>query len=191
LPQMGFYINQAICIGCKACTVSCKDKNDLDVGINYRRVYAYEEGQYRRIGESIVPDIKAYTFSIACNHCESPACLKSCPTGAIEKRPEDGVVIIKQDVCIGTKYCISACPYGAPQYNTKLNKSNKCNLCIDLLEKGEDPVCVASCPMGAIEFGPIDELRKKYGKVNQIKGMPSPDITNPNIVITPHRDAKL
>ncbi|WP_147534998.1 DMSO/selenate family reductase complex B subunit [Bacillus marasmi] len=191
MPQLGFYINQAICIGCKACTVSCKDKNDLKVGMNFRRVYSYEEGNYDQTGAGITPHIAAYTFSIACNHCDNPACVKNCPTGAIEKRAEDGVVIIKQDVCIGSKYCISACPYGAPQFNEEIKKANKCNLCIDLLEKDENPVCVASCPMGAIEFGPIDELRKKYGKVAQIKGMPSAKTTNPNLVINPHRDAKL
>jgi anaerobic dimethyl sulfoxide reductase subunit B (iron-sulfur subunit) len=191
LTQLGFYINQSICIGCKACQVSCKDKNDLDVGVNFRRVYSYEEGDYVQNGRAITPNIQAYYFSISCNHCDSPACLKNCPTGAIEKRPEDGVVIIKQDVCIGTKYCVQACPYGGPQYNEKLKKSNKCNLCIDLQEKGEDPVCVATCPMRAIEFGPIDELRKKYGDTDQIKGMPSATITQPNLVITPHRDAKM
>ncbi len=191
MAQIGFYINQSICIGCKACTISCKDKNDLDVGMNYRRVYEHEEGGYSQIGKGITPNVIAYTFSIACNHCEAPECLKNCPTGAIEKRQEDGVVIIHQDVCVGARYCVSACPYGAPQYNDKINRTNKCNFCIDLQEKGEDPVCVATCPMRAIEFGPIEELRKKYGKVNQIKGMPSPKLTRPNIVITPHRDAKM
>lgn len=153
MTQLGFYINQAICIGCKACSVSCKDKNDLDVGMNFRRVYNYEEGSYGENGSGFAPNVKSFYFSIACNHCESPKCLKNCPTGAIERREEDGVVIIRQDVCIGTQYCVMACPYGAPQYNAKVKKANKCNLCIDLLAKGEDPVCVATCPMHAIEFG--------------------------------------
>jgi anaerobic dimethyl sulfoxide reductase subunit B len=56
---------------------------------------------------------------------------------------------------------------------------------------GEDPVCVSTCPMRAIEFGPVEKLRKKYGSVSQIKGMPSHSITQPNIVITPHKDAKM
>lgn len=191
MTQLGFYINQAICIGCKACTVACKDKNNLDVGMNFRRVYSYEEGVYAQIGNGFSPQVAAYTFSIACNHCDKPECVKNCPTGAIKKREEDGVVVIQQDVCIGSKYCISACPYGAPQFNEKVNKANKCNLCIDLMEKGEDPVCVTTCVMNAIEFGEIEELRKKYGKVAQIKGMPSASTTKPNLVITPHRDAKL
>jgi anaerobic dimethyl sulfoxide reductase subunit B len=191
LAQLGFYINQSLCSGCKACTVACKDKNDLDVGINYRRVYSYEEGDYIQNGGSIVQNIKAFYFSISCNHCASPKCLPNCPTGAIEKRKKDGVVIIHQDTCIGTQYCVMACPYGGPQFNQKLMKSNKCDFCIDLQEKGEDPVCVSTCIMRAIEFGPIEELRQKYGNINEIKGMTSASLTGPNLVITPHRDAKL
>lgn len=191
MAQMGFYINQSLCSGCNACAVACKDKNNLDVGMNFRRVYTYEEGTYSDQGNGIVPNVKAYYFSISCNHCTIPKCQLSCPTGAIVKRKEDGIVTIDQDVCAGTQLCVRACPYGSPQFNKKIFKSNKCDFCIDLQEKGEDPVCVATCPMRAIEFGPIDELRKKYGEVNQIKGLPSASTTKPNIVITPHKDAMI
>ncbi|PFO04837.1 dimethylsulfoxide reductase, chain B [Bacillus sp. AFS076308] len=192
MAQLGFYINQSLCIGCKACTVACKDKNNLDVGINFRRVYPYEEGTFvEQPSRGIVHNIKAYYFSISCNHCKNAACIPSCPTGAIVKNKQNGVVTITQDVCQGAQLCIKACPYGAPQYNKKVFKSNKCDFCVDLQEKGEEPVCVAACPMRAIEFGPIEELRKKYGTVSQIKGMPSDTLTQPNLVINPHRDARL
>jgi anaerobic dimethyl sulfoxide reductase subunit B len=189
LIQLGFYINQSICSGCKGCTVACKDKNDLPVGMNFRRVYSYEEGSYSQSGSGFVPKMKSYYFSIACNHCSSPKCLPNCPTGAIEKRKDDGIVVIHEDICVGTRFCVGACPYGAPQFDTERFKSYKCDLCIDLQEKGQDPACVASCRMRAIEYGPIDELRRKYGSVNEIIGMPSGKITNPSLVITPHRDA--
>jgi anaerobic dimethyl sulfoxide reductase subunit B (iron-sulfur subunit) len=192
LAQLGFYINQSLCSGCKACTVSCKDKNNSDVGINFRRVYTVEGGSYMsKPAGGLVENIQAFYFSISCNHCTIPACKSACPSGAIFKDDENGVVTIDQDICVGARLCIQACPYGSPQYNPKKFKSNKCNLCIDLQEKGEEPVCVATCPMRAIEYGPIDELRKKYGKISQIKGMPSDSITKPNLVITPHRNAKL
>ncbi|MFB3163151.1 DMSO/selenate family reductase complex B subunit [Neobacillus sp. 179-J 1A1 HS] len=192
LGQIGFYINQSICQGCKACSLACKDKNNIEVGINFRRVYTKEEGSYvLQPNGGFVQNVKSYYFSIACNHCEQPACLLNCPTGAITKNDENGVVTIDQEICAGTQLCVKACPYGGPQYNKETFKSNKCNFCMDLQEKGEDPVCVATCPLGAIEYGPIEELRKKYGDIRQIKGMPSPTITKPNIVITPHRDAKL
>lgn len=191
MAQLGFYINQSLCSGCKACTVSCKDKNNLDVGINYRRVYAFEVGNYMQTpSQAMVFNIKSFYFSISCNHCQLPACVKICPTKAITKRTQDGVVIIDQETCAGTQFCIKACPYGSPQYNPKIFKSNKCDFCIDLQSKGEDPVCVSTCPMRAIDYGPIEELYKKYGKINEIKGMPSASITHPNLVITPHRDAQ-
>lgn len=192
MAQLGFYINQSLCQGCKACSVACKDKNNTEVGINFRRVYNYEEGTFmEQPTKGIVQNVKSYYFSIACNHCKSPACILSCPTGAIVKREEDGVVTIDQDICAGAQLCVKACPYGGPQFNKETFKSNKCNFCIDLQEKGELPVCVSTCPLGAIEFGPIEELRKKYGAIQQIKGMPSAKLTNPNIVITPHKDAKI
>lgn len=160
--------------------------------MNFRRVYSFEEGSYiMSPNGGLVTNMKAFYFTIACNHCSNPKCVSSCPTGAILKDRENGVVTIDQDVCAGAQLCVKACPYGAPQYNKKIFKSNKCNLCIDLQEKGEDPVCVSTCPMRAIEFGPIEELRKKYGTITQIKGMPSASITHPNIVITPHKDAIL
>jgi anaerobic dimethyl sulfoxide reductase subunit B len=187
--QLGFYINQQICSGCKGCTVACKDKNDLEVGINFRRVYHYEEGSYVQNGDAIVPKVKSYYYSIACNHCKNPRCEPNCPVGAIEKRAEDGVVVIHPDICVGTRFCVKACPYEAPQFNPNTFKSTKCDFCIDLLAKGEDPVCVSSCRMRAIEYGPIDELRRKYGKVNEIIGMPSGKLTTPSLVINPHKDA--
>lgn len=191
MSQMGFYINQSLCSGCNACVLACKDKNNLDVGSNFRRVYNYEKGEYgQSAGSGIVPNIVAYYFSISCNHCTIPKCQLSCPTGAIVKRKEDGVVTIDQSVCAGTQLCIRACPYGAPQFDKKKIKSNKCDFCIDLQEKGEEPACVAACPMRAIDFGPIEELRKKYGDISEIIGMPSAEITKPNLVITPHRNAK-
>ncbi|MFZ7944359.1 MULTISPECIES: DMSO/selenate family reductase complex B subunit [Bacillaceae] len=192
MAQLGFYINQSLCIGCKACTVACKDKNNLDVGINFRRVYTYEEGSFiQQPTKGIVGNVKAFYFSIACNHCREPKCVPSCPVGAISKNKENGVVTIDQEACRGTQLCVKACPYGAPQYNKKVFKSDKCDFCLDLQEDGEDPVCVSTCPMNAIEFGDVRKLRKKYGDVSQIIGMPSNSITKPNIVITPHKDAKL
>jgi anaerobic dimethyl sulfoxide reductase subunit B len=192
LAQLGFYINQSLCTGCKACCVSCKDKNNLELGINFRRVYTYEEGTFiQNPSNGIIQNIKAYYFAIACNHCTQPKCLPSCPTGAIVKSKESGVVTINQEICQGVQLCVKACPYGAPQYNKTVFKSDKCDFCLDLQAIGEEPVCVSTCPMRAIEFGPVDELRKKYGSISQIKGMPSDSITHPNIVITPHKDAKL
>lgn len=190
--QLGFYIDQSRCIGCKACVIACKDKNDNDVGINFRRVYPFESGAVTVNKDgTFINNVQSYYLSIACNHCEDPGCVKGCPTGAMYKRGEDGVVLVDHDKCVGCRYCEWNCPYGAPQYSDVIGKMTKCDTCLDLREQGEQPACVTACIMRAIDFGPIDELRKKYGNVSDVKGLPSSSITKPNIVINPHKDAVL
>lgn len=186
--QLGFYFQQDRCIGCFTCQVACKDKNDLAVGQNFRRVHEFEGGGYKRKGEGLVNDVYAYWLSMSCNHCADPVCIKGCPTGAMQKQSDNGIVFIEQARCIGCRHCVITCPYGAPQFNPKTGKTSKCDMCKDLLAKGEKPVCVTGCPMRVLDLDDLDELRKKYQGVDQIKGMPEPK-TKPSVVIKPHRSA--
>nr|WP_253286745.1 DMSO/selenate family reductase complex B subunit [Virgibacillus sp. MSJ-26] len=187
---MGFYIDQARCIGCKACVIACKDKNDNPEGVNFRRVYSFEEGKFTKDNNgSFIQNVQSYFLSISCNHCDVPKCVENCPTTAMYKREKDGVVVIDHDKCVGCKYCEWNCPYGAPQYNEELGKMTKCDLCVDLLAEGQRPACEGACPVRAIEIGPIDELRKKYGDNADVKGLPSSKITKPNLVINAHKHA--
>lgn len=183
MAQKGFYINTTLCTGCKACQVACKDKNDLNVGTLFRRIYSFEGGKF--------PNPWVYNLSLSCNHCEKPKCVENCPTGAMFKREKDGIVLHLTEKCIGCRYCQWSCPYGAPQYIEELGKVSKCNMCADLVDKGEEPACVTSCVMRAIEFGNIEELRKKYGNNANIKGLPDSSITNPSIVIKPTKEAQI
>ena len=80
-------------------------------------------------------------------------------------------------------------PYGAPQMNTVSGQMSKCDFCIDLLAKGEDPVCVATCPLNAIKYGDIEALRAKYGSVAEARGLPPSARTKPNLVIKAHQGA--
>ncbi len=192
--QMAFYFDASACNGCKACVVACKSKNQLPVGINWRRVTEYGGGSW-------VPDpddpnrlqpnnIFAYSLSISCNHCENPICVESCPTTAMYKR-DDGVVLIDASKCIGCRYCEWACPYGAPQFDAAAGVMTKCNFCEDLLAEGETPYCVAACVMRALDYGELDDLRAKYGDVDAIEPLPTADLTNPSLVITPHPHAQM
>lgn len=106
------------------------------------------------------PRPRRWHLSIACNHCDDPQCVSHCPTTAMHKREEDGVVLVDHDKCVGCRYCTWACPYEAPQFDPAIGMMTKCDTCLDLREQGGNPMCVDSCPMRAIEFGLISELRK-------------------------------
>ncbi len=86
-----------------------------------------------------------------CNHCLNPSCVASCPSGAIYKRGEDGVVLINQEVCRGWRMCVTACPYKKTYYNWSTGKSEKCILCYPRIEAGHAPACMHSC-VGRIRY---------------------------------------
>jgi nitrate reductase beta subunit len=86
-----------------------------------------------------------------CNHCLNPACVAACPSGAIYKRGEDGVVLVNQEKCRAWRMCVSACPYKKVYYNWASGKSEKCILCFPRLETGQAPACAHSC-VGRIRY---------------------------------------
>ncbi|HOX74740.1 MAG TPA: nitrate reductase subunit beta [Bacteroidales bacterium] len=86
-----------------------------------------------------------------CNHCLNPACVAACPSGAIYKRGEDGIVLINQNKCRGWRMCVTACPYKKSYYNWNTGKSEKCILCFPRLETGQIPACMHSC-VGRIRY---------------------------------------
>jgi nitrate reductase beta subunit len=86
-----------------------------------------------------------------CNHCLNPSCASVCPSGAIYKREEDGVVLVDQDKCRGWRMCVSGCPYKKVYYNWSSGKSEKCILCYPRLEAGQPTVCAETC-VGRIRY---------------------------------------
>lgn len=188
--QLAFSVDINKCSGCKACQVACKDKSNLPIGVRWRRVFQYEGGEWLNQNGQMVPsNVYAYSVSSACAHCVKPICMEVCPTSAISKR-EDGIVLINADRCIGCRYCSWACPYGAPQFNEELNVMTKCDMCHDLVDKGERPACVESCPYRAMDFGPLDELQEKYGSFADPAPLPDPSITEPAVVYLPNKVTK-
>ena len=185
--QLAFHIDASICTGCKACQIACQDKNNLPQTMFWRHVVRYEGGNWVREGSTLRPNnVFAYSLSIACMHCANPICMESCPTEAIYKR-DDGVVLIDQSKCVGCRYCEWACPYGAVHFDDANGVMTKCTFCADLLDQGQNPACVDSCVMRAIDFGELADLQAKYGDVNAIEPLPDASYTNPSLVITPHK----
>jgi anaerobic dimethyl sulfoxide reductase subunit B (iron-sulfur subunit) len=184
MTQYGFYIDLSRCIGCKACSASCKQWHHISPGpIRWMRVYQWETGAF--------PSTELHMLPIMCFHCEKPVCADACPNKAIYKESKYGAMLIDQSKCQGKRKCWKACPYGSPQFNGDESDllMSKCNMCADRLDKGLKPICVLSCSMRALEFGPIDLLRQKYGNINQIEEMPQSSITKKNIVPWNHDQA--
>ena len=148
-------------------------------------VHEYGGGSWTQDGSGCwVSDAFAYHVSIACNHCDMPICMANCPQGAISKDPDTGEVKSDPEKCIGCGTCAKVCPYGAPKVDTEAMKSVKCNMCADRVAEGQLPICVEACPLRALDFGEIDELRAKYGDVAEMAPLPPASETKPNLVIT-------
>jgi anaerobic dimethyl sulfoxide reductase subunit B (iron-sulfur subunit) len=184
--QYGFYFDQTRCIGCFTCVVACRDWHDVPAGpASWLRMKTIEKGTY--------PDLFVAFLPVMCYHCQQPACIPACPAGAITKRDEDGIVVVDRDVCLGAgcQLCLEACPYHAPQFGPEEHaKMQKCNFCVDRWAEGKKPVCVDGCPMWALDAGPLDELREKYGNVTDSEGFAYSEDVVPSIVFKPKRDTK-
>ena len=178
--KLGLVIDLDTCVGCQACATSCKEWNtggysapltDQDAlrrdphGAWLNRVHSYE------VGDGAAS--RTVHFPRSCLHCETPACVTVCPTGASYKRAEDGIVLVNPDTCIGCKLCSWACPYGAREYDYDDGVMKKCTLCVDRIYNEtfapEDrvPACVRACPTGARHFGDLgdpDERRVAAGE---------------------------
>lgn len=172
--QHGFYFNADNCIGCHACEAACSEKNENPAHIAYRSVGYVEGGTF--------PDFQRLNISMACNHCDDPVCLKGCPTKAYTKHAEYGAVLQDPDTCFGCGYCTWVCPYNAPQLDPVKGQVSKCNMCVDRLEVGLKPSCVAACVGNALDFGVVENIpeNREQAKVS-IPGFPDPEITHPNI----------
>lgn len=183
MGRLGFYFDQTFCTGCRTCQIACKDKNRLEVGTIFREVKTYEIGDY--------PEVQTYHYAATCNHCENPACLAACATGAIYKA-EDGTVIIDREMCDGCGNCVEFCPYQVPKIMDD-GKAGKCDACAYLRAKGENPACVDACPMRVLEFGDLDELAAKHGDdlVCELPILPSAELTHPSLLIKAKECAKL
>ena len=190
--QLGFYFDASRCTGCKTCAVACRDKNGVGVDRAFRRVLENAGGSWEKDDAGAWrQNVFAYYVSVSCNHCEDPLCTRVCPTGAHAKHPEKGgLVLIDEKKCVGCGNCSYACPYGAPQYDVEKRKMTKCDGCLDRLEEGRLPACVEACPQRALDFGPVEELRRRYGEGALIAPLAREEYSRPNLVVRGCRGAE-
>lgn len=158
--QLGIYFDQTRCVGCLTCAVACKDWHDIPAGpAHWMRVQCIEKG--------VFPNVFVAYLVRPCYHCENPACLARCPVEAISKSPENGIVTVNRDLCLGQEkcgICKEACPYGSPQFGGNPDASmEKCDLCLERWGEGKKPICVDACLTRALDAGPLHELKRKYG----------------------------
>jgi DMSO reductase iron-sulfur subunit len=188
-----FTFDASACSGCKTCQEACKDKNNLPVGILWRRVIEVSGGEWYTAGSAWENSVFAYNLSLACNHCEHPKCAGVCPVDAYSVRP-DGIVLIDAFRCMGCGYCAWACPYSAPQYDPERGIMTKCDFCYDYLDAGVPPSCVAACPLRILDYGTTEkpELLHQGRNLWQLPAnehpypLPNYSRTEPHLVIKPH-----
>ncbi len=199
--RKAFFFDQSRCIGCNSCTVACKDYYNTNPGpVRWRRHQTHEfldtEGVF-------------YSLVMACNHCEEPACMSACGAGAITKRP-DGIVVVDRDKCQNLQSCIVACPFAEPGIADDRQENGgestwlvehpmqKCNMCVELQDKGEKPVCERSCPVRAIEVGEFDDLLRRHPGAEQLNKasfayayVNNTNETGPSLIIKPRKALKI
>ncbi len=177
--NLGFYFDQTRCTNCLTCVVACKDWHNVPAGpVSWVRVKTSEEGRYPRLHVSFLVQF--------CYHCATPRCVEACPVQAIRKREDNGIVVVEGAACLGKGrcgLCLKECPYEAPQFGPEEDaKMQKCDLCQDRLIQGLKPICVAACPMRALDSGPMDELRKRYGRGKEAEGFFFSSKLKPSII---------
>jgi len=196
------------CYGCYACVTACKAANHTPPGVFWSRVLKGESGKF--------PNTVRQALPILCMHCEDPGCVKVCPTGATYA-DDDGVVVVDIDVCMGCKYCMMGCPYGA-RYTVEELKSyfpaglplsdyekhshahftehsgigvaTKCSFCALRRKEGKEPKCVETCSAKARTFGDLDDPTSEITiLVRQNRGfvLKPEQGTNPKVFYLPPR----
>jgi Fe-S-cluster-containing dehydrogenase component len=193
----GYGLDLSRCIGCRRCVYACVRENNQSRApqIHWITVLRFKKGEKwindletseKYYYPEHVPEEGYFYMPVQCQQCEKPPCVKACPTQATWQEP-DGIVVIDYNWCIGCRYCMAACPYGARRFNwarprirqTELNPKahylgnrpryigvvEKCTFCIQRVREdpGRYPACVEICPVGARKFGnlldPDSEIR--------------------------------
>ncbi len=184
-PDFVMIVDLGKCNGCDACVIACKARNKTAPDHFLTRIIPMETGTYPRTKTTFVP--------VHCNQCEDAPCVAACPEDATFKL-ENGVVFTDWSRCTGRGDCVPACPYNARLLDPRFeNKSDKCDFCLDRLQRGLLPSCVESCAPGAKVFGdrkhPTPELAEYLKRTDLIPAKPELQIRT-RVLYVPGRKEK-
>jgi molybdopterin-containing oxidoreductase family iron-sulfur binding subunit len=167
LQRWGLLIDVAKCADCDDCVTACHEEN----GVKGHGRPATDAQWIRKASVRDRSTGHAQTLPLLCQHCEHPQCVDVCPTGASFKRA-DGIVLVDKHTCIGCRYCVMACPFGARSFIHEPATGQKpdvprgkgtvesCTLCVHRVDRGETPACVEACNrdgQGAMAFGDLND----------------------------------
>ena len=184
MARFGMAIDTKRCVGCNACTIACKQANNVPNNIMWTRVLT-DGGDMPDTPANVDGHLSMRYLPMGCQHCENPACVKVCPVGATYKDPETGIVRQDYDKCIGCRICMAACPYTGvrsfnwedPQYSVEhavgdaegaphqKHTVEKCVFCYQRINKGETPACMDLCPARARYWGDLDDPDSEIARV--------------------------
>ncbi len=184
MARFGMAIDTKRCVGCNACTIACKQANNVPNNIMWTRVLT-DGGDAPDTPANVNGHLSMRFLPMGCQHCENPACVKVCPVGATYKDAETGVVRQDYDKCIGCRMCVAACPYTGvrsfnwedPQYSVEFavgdaevpahqkHTVEKCTFCYQRISKGETPACMDLCPARARHWGDLDDPQSEIAQL--------------------------
>jgi anaerobic dimethyl sulfoxide reductase subunit B (iron-sulfur subunit) len=144
------------CMACLSCEVECGAAHLVGTTEGSRGLSGVAVGKMLEHARFHVETVGTHCVPVRCRQCEDPTCVRACPTGAIAKLGPGGAVVIDDRKCIGCRNCLLACPFGSIYVNGETNMVVKCDQCAGIVNEGEDPVCVRSCPQGALKCVPVN-----------------------------------
>jgi tetrathionate reductase subunit B len=178
---MGIQIDK--CIGCARCVEACQVENNLPGESFFVRTWVEryvidtnDEVRVHNVRDGsaeqgpVIPErnvLRSFFVPKLCNQCENPPCVQVCPVGATFQT-EDGVILVDKERCIGCRYCIQACPYGARYLDPVTHTADKCTFCYHRIVKGLLPACVEVCPTQARVFGDLKSSASPLGRLKRM-----------------------